>query len=67
MVPDPRVLVSAIVAATFLAFIVMYYRNRTSGVVTAWVAVVGGLLVIVLMIIARTLPVGFHLFGVITS
>lgn len=62
---DPRIMCSGAVAFTFIGYIVMYYRQRTSGVVTAWIAVLGGVLVIILMIIARTLPIGFHLFGVI--
>lgn len=62
---DPRIMCSGAVAFTFIGYIVMYYRQRTSGAVTAWIAVFGGVLVIILMIIARALPIGFHLFGVV--
>ncbi|MBK5211490.1 MAG: cytochrome c biogenesis protein CcsA [Coriobacteriia bacterium] len=60
---DPRVMMSAAVLIVFVVFSVLTMRNKMSGRTTSWIAVVGGILVIVLMIIARTLPVGFHVFG----
>jgi len=60
---DPRVMMSGAVLIVFVAFSVLTIRNKMSGRTTSWIAVVGGILVIVLMIIARTLPIGFHVFG----
>ena len=60
---DPRVMMSGAVLIVFVVFAVLTIRNKMSGRTTSWIAVVGGILVIVLMIIARTLPIGFHVFG----
>ncbi|MCL2882188.1 MAG: cytochrome c biogenesis protein [Coriobacteriia bacterium] len=62
---DPRIMFSGVVLVVFIVYGVLYHRQKTSGVVTAWIAVGGGLCVVVLMILARALPVGFHTFGLI--
>jgi len=62
---DPRIMFSGVVLAVFIVYGVLYHRQKTSGVVTAWIAVAGGICIIVLMILARVLPVGFHTFGLI--
>ena len=62
---DLRIMFSGVVLGVFIAYGALYHRQKTSGVTTAWIAVAGGVCVIVLMILARTLPVGFHTFGLI--
>jgi HemX protein len=62
---DPRIMLSGVILIIFIVYSLLYYRQRTSGITTAWIAVIGGFFVIALMIIARTLPVGFHIFGVV--
>lgn len=62
---DVRVVTSGVVLILFAAYLLLFSRNKTSGQTTAIIAVVGGLAVIVLMILARVVPVGFHLFGVL--
>lgn len=60
---DPRIMLSGLVLATFATYLVIVYRHDVSSRTAAWVAVVGFVLVVVLAILARTLPVGFHVFG----
>ena len=60
---DPRIMMSGVVLGVFIVYGVLSHRQKTSGVVTAWIAVAGGLCIIALMVFARTLPVGFHVFG----
>ncbi len=62
---DPRIMLSGIVLMLFIVYTVLYHRQKTSGIATAWIAVAGGIFVVLLMIAARTLPVGFHVFGVL--
>ena len=60
---DPRVMMSGIVWIVFGMYLVMLYRHGASGRTSSWVAIVGTVLVVVLAILARTLPVGFHIFA----
>ena len=60
---DPRVMMAGIVWATFGAYLWLTYRHEVSGKTSAWIAIVGFVLVVILAILARTLPVGFHVFG----
>jgi ABC-type transport system involved in cytochrome c biogenesis permease subunit len=60
---DPRIMMSGLVLFTFAAYLVIVYRADISSRFAAWVAITGAGFVIVLGILARTLPVGFHLFG----
>jgi ABC-type transport system involved in cytochrome c biogenesis permease subunit len=60
---DPRIVMSGIVWLTFAIYLWMVYRHEASSRTTSWVAVVGFVLVVVLAIVARTVPVGFHVFG----
>ncbi|MCL2332024.1 MAG: cytochrome c biogenesis protein, partial [Actinomycetia bacterium] len=39
---DPRIMVSGVVLGVFIVYGVLYHRQKTSGVVTAWIAVAGG-------------------------
>jgi len=60
---DPRIMMSGLVLFTFAAYLVIVYRADISSRFAAWVAITGASLVVVLAVMARTLPVGFHLFG----
>jgi len=63
---DPRIMLSGVVLVIFIVYGVLYHRQKTSAVVTAWIAVIGGICILVLMVVARTLPAtGFHVFGVL--
>jgi len=61
---DPRVMLAGVVWATFATYLVLHYTERASARATARLAVLGMALVIALAIIARTVPAGFHIFGV---
>lgn len=60
---DTRIMVSGIVWAIFATFLVLVYRRNASAGTQAWVVILGFVFVVLLAIIARTIPVGFHLFG----
>jgi len=60
---DPRIMMSGLVLVTFAVYLVIVYRADISSRFAAWVAITGASFVILLGILARTLPVGFHLFG----
>lgn len=62
---DPRIMMSGLVLLIFALFLFMHQRNTVSGQTTSWIGVLGGAFVIILMILARTLPIGFHVFGVL--
>lgn len=61
---DPRVMMAGIVWAIFGTYLFLHYGRDVSGRTAAYIAIVGGVAVIVLAILARTLPTGFHIFGV---
>lgn len=61
---DPRVMLSGIVWAIFGAYLFARYQRDVSGRTAAWIALAGLVFVIVLAVVARTVPVGFHVFGV---
>lgn len=60
---DARIMMSGVVLLTFAVYLTLVYRHDVSSRTNAWVAVTGFFFVIVLAIIARTLPIGFHVFG----
>jgi ABC-type transport system involved in cytochrome c biogenesis permease subunit len=60
---DPRIMMSGLVLFTFAMYLVIVYRADISSRFAAKVAVVGSVFVVILGVLARTLPVGFHLFG----
>lgn len=60
---DPRIMMSGIVWFTFGAYLVALYRHNVSSRTLSWLAVVGFVFVSVLAVLARTLPLGFHVFG----
>ncbi len=60
---DPRVMMSGVVWAIFGAYIVRLYRHGISSRAASWIAIVGVVAVLILAVLARTLPGGFHVFG----
>lgn len=60
---DPRVMMSGVVWAIYGSYLLLYYRKNASGTVLARIAIIGLAAVIVLAVFARTLPTGFHIFG----
>lgn len=64
---DARVVLAGIVWAVFGVYLYLHYGRGTAGRTAAWVAIVGLVFVIVTAIAARTLPAGFHIFGVAGS
>lgn len=60
---DPRVMVSGLVWLIFGAYMFLLYGRGVSGRTASLIAIGGTLAVIALAIIARTLPVGFHVFA----
>jgi ABC-type transport system involved in cytochrome c biogenesis permease subunit len=60
---DPRIMLSGLVWLAFATFLGLVYRRNASASTSSWVAIVGFVFVVILAIIARTIPVGFHLFG----
>jgi len=60
---DPRIMLSGVVWATFGAYLLLVYRRGVSSKTASWIAVAGLVFVIIVAIVARTVPVGFHVFG----
>jgi ABC-type transport system involved in cytochrome c biogenesis permease subunit len=61
---DPRVLMAAVVWVVFGVYLVLRYERGISGRRSAWIAIAGLVCVVVLSIVARTVPAGFHIFGI---
>lgn len=60
---DPRVMLSGVVWAVFGAYLLLIYRHEVSGRTASWIAIAGLVIVVVLAVVARTAPSGFHVFG----
>lgn len=60
---DPRIMMSGVVLVTFTIYLALVYRRDVSARTSSWVAILGFVFVVILAILARTIPVGFHLFG----
>jgi ABC-type transport system involved in cytochrome c biogenesis permease subunit len=60
---DPRIMMSGIVWVTFGAYLWVVYRHDTPTRISSWIAVVGFVLVVIVAVMARVLPIGFHVFG----
>jgi len=60
---DARIMMSGVVWVTFAIYLWIVYRRGVSTRASSWVAIVGFVFVVILAIIARTIPVGFHVFG----
>lgn len=61
---DPRVMLAGVVWAIFATYLALHYTERASARTTAWIALVGVVVVLVVAVVARTVPAGFHVFGV---
>lgn len=61
---DLRVMLAGVVWLVFGAYLFLRYQRHVPGRSAAWVAVAGLVAVIVLAIVARTVPIGFHVFGI---
>lgn len=61
---DPRIMLAGVVWAIYSVYLYLHYGRETPGRQTAYLALVGIVFVIALAIIARTVPAGFHVFGV---
>ncbi len=61
---DPRIMMSGLVWFTFGLYLVLLYRHDVSTRTASKVALVGFVFVVIVAIIARTVPVGFHVFGI---
>lgn len=60
---DPRIMLSGIVWAVYGLYLVLVYRDDVSSRTSSYVAMVGFVFVVLLAVLARTVPVGFHVFG----
>ena len=60
---DPRVMLAGVVWVIFAAYLSLHYTQRASARTTALIAIVGVAVVLVLSVVARTVPAGFHVFG----
>lgn len=60
---DPRIMLSGLVWLIFGTYLVRVYRHGISARSAAWIAIVGLVVVVILAIVARTIPVGFHVFA----
>lgn len=60
---DPRIMMSGIVLFVFGLYLILVYRRGISSRTASWIAIAGFAFVVILAVIARTLPVGFHVFG----
>lgn len=60
---DPRVMLAGVVWVVFGTYLVLHYTQRASARTTAWITLAGVFVVAVVAVIARTVPAGFHVFG----
>lgn len=64
---DPRVMLAGVVWVVFGVYLYLHYGRGTAGRTRALVAVAGLVFVVVLSVVARTVPAGFHVFGIAGS
>jgi len=60
---DPRVMMSGAVWVIYGIYLLRVYRHGISARSASWIAVLGIVAVVLISVLARTLPVGFHLFA----
>jgi ABC-type transport system involved in cytochrome c biogenesis permease subunit len=60
---DPRIMFSGVVWLIFGIYLLLVYRHDVSPRTSSWLAILGFVLVVILAVIARTVPMGFHVFG----
>ena len=61
---DPRIMLAGVVWVVYGAYLLLVYRRGISARAASWVSLAGFALVVVVGVIARTLPIGFHVFGI---
>jgi ABC-type transport system involved in cytochrome c biogenesis permease subunit len=61
---DPRVMLSGVVWVLFAVYLYLHYGRETSARTTARLALAGLVFVVALAVVARTVPAGFHIFGI---
>lgn len=60
---DARVVIAGIVWLVFAAYLILRWRHGWQGRSGAYLSLAGFALVVVLAVVARTVPAGFHVFG----
>lgn len=60
---DPRIMLAGVVWFVYGMYLLLVYRRGISGRAASWVSLAGFAMVVVVGVIARTLPSGFHIFG----
>ncbi|MCL2526109.1 MAG: cytochrome c biogenesis protein CcsA [Coriobacteriia bacterium] len=60
---DIRIMISGAILIVFSLVLFLYYRAKTDTIMIARMVLFGAVLIIVLMVLARALPSGFHVFG----
>ena len=61
---DPRIMLSGAVWVIYGTYLVLVYRREISARTASWISLAGFAVVLVIGILARTVPVGFHIFGI---
>lgn len=64
---DPRIVLAGLIWLVYGTYLVLVYRHGISSRTAAWISIAGFVLVIIVAILARTVPTGFHIFGVEAS
>jgi len=60
---DLRIMLSGFVWVIYGTYLVLVYRQHVSSRTSSWVALLGFVVVVAVAIVARTVPMGFHVFG----
>ena len=61
---DPRIILAGVVWAVYGTYLLLVYRRGISARTACWFSLAGFGVVVVLAIVARTVPSGFHVFGI---
>ncbi len=60
---DPRIMLAGVVWFVYGTYLMLVYRREVSARTACWISLGGIGVVFVLAIVARTVPLGFHVFG----
>jgi HemX protein len=61
---DPRIMLAGIVWIVYGTYLMLVYRREISARTASWISLGGFVVVVLLAILARTVPSGFHIFGI---
>ncbi len=61
---DPRIMLAGVVWVIYGTYLLLVYRREISARTACWFSLGGFAVVVVVAILARTVPVGFHIFGI---